>query len=42
MRENGLLAATRVDRPRGPRAPDGTIVPEAIDGLPPEKWFSLR
>ena len=33
MRENGLLAATRVGRPHGPRNHDGTIIPEAIDAM---------
>jgi transposase InsO family protein len=27
MRENGLAAATRTGRPRGPRNHDGTIIP---------------
>jgi putative transposase len=31
MREHGLLAPSRVGPPRGPRAHDGTIVPEAVD-----------
>ena len=33
MRENALSAASRVGRPRGPRAHDGTIIPEAIDTM---------
>jgi transposase InsO family protein len=33
MRENGLQAATRTGRPRGPRNHDGTIIPEAIDTM---------
>ena len=33
MRENGLSAATRVGRPRGPRNHDGTIIPERIDAM---------
>jgi transposase InsO family protein len=33
MRENGLQAATRVGRPRGPRNHDGTIIPEVIDSM---------
>jgi putative transposase len=31
MRENHLLAPTRVGAPRGPRAHDGTIIPERVD-----------
>jgi len=31
MRENGLLAPSRVGSPRGPRSHDGTIIPEAVD-----------
>ena len=31
MRESNLLAPTRVGAPRGPRAHDGTIIPEAVD-----------
>ena len=31
MRENGLLAPSRTGSPRGPRAHDGTIIPEAVD-----------
>ena len=31
MREHGLLAPSRVGAPRGPRAHDGTIVPETVD-----------
>jgi putative transposase len=33
MREHGLLAPSRVGPPRGPRAHDGTIVPEAVDAM---------
>jgi transposase InsO family protein len=33
MRENSLLAATRVGRPRGPRNHDGTIIPDRIDAM---------
>ena len=33
MREHALSAASRVGRPRGPRAHDGTIVPEAVDAM---------
>jgi putative transposase len=34
LRENGLLAAhTRVGARRGPRAHDGTIVPETVDAM---------
>src|SRR5690348_59116 len=33
MREHGLLAPSRTGAPRGPRAHDGTIVPETIDTL---------
>src|SRR3712207_6749666 len=31
MRENNLLAPSRVGVPRGPRSHDGTIIPEAAD-----------
>jgi putative transposase len=31
MRENNLLAPTRAGAPRGPRAHDGTIIPERVD-----------
>ena len=31
MRENNLLAPTRVGAPRGPRSHDGTIIPETVD-----------
>ncbi len=31
MRENNLLAPTRVGAPRGPRTHDGTIIPERVD-----------
>ncbi len=33
MRENHLLAPTRVGAPRGPRSHDGTIIPETVDTL---------
>jgi transposase InsO family protein len=33
MRDNGLQAATRTGRLRGPRAHDGTIIPETIDTM---------
>ena len=33
MRENGLAAATRTGRSRGPRNHDGTIIPETIDTM---------
>ena len=33
MREHGLSAASRVGRPRGPRAHDGTIIPERVDAM---------
>ena len=33
MREHDLLAPTRVGAPRGPRAHDGTIIPETVDTL---------
>ena len=33
MREHGLSAATRVGRPRGPRAHGGTIIPKAVDAM---------
>jgi putative transposase len=33
MRENGLQATARPGRPRGPRAHDGTIIPETIDTM---------
>lgn len=33
MRENALSAATRVGRPRGPRAHEGTIIPKAVDAM---------
>lgn len=31
MRENALLAPSRVGSPRGPRAHDGTIIPDTVD-----------
>ena len=33
MRENALSAASRVGRPHGPRAHDGTIIPERVDAM---------
>ena len=33
MRENNLLAPSRVGAPRGPRNHDGTIIPEAVDTI---------
>src|SRR5690349_24718482 len=33
MRENNLLAPTRVGTPRGPRNHDGTIIPETVDTM---------
>ena len=33
MREAGLLAPTRVGQPHGPRAHDGTIIPERPDAM---------
>jgi putative transposase len=33
MRENGLQAANRPGRPRGPRSHDGTIIPGTIDTM---------
>ncbi len=33
MRENNLLAPTRVGAPRGPRAHAGTIIPERVDTM---------
>src|SRR4051794_16127245 len=33
MRENNLLAPSRVGAPRGPRNHDGTIIPEAVDTM---------
>jgi transposase InsO family protein len=33
MREHDLLAPARVGSPRGPRAHDGTIIPETVDTL---------
>jgi putative transposase len=33
MRENNLLAPSRVGVPRGPRNHDGTIIPEAVDTM---------
>ena len=33
MRENGLLAPSRVGSPHGPRSHDGTIIPETVDTL---------
>jgi len=33
MRENDLLAPSRVGSPRGPRSHDGTIIPETVDTI---------
>ena len=33
MRENNLLAPSRVGAPRGPRTHDGTIIPETVDAM---------
>src|SRR5215210_7377674 len=33
MRENNLLAPSRVGAPRGPRTHDGTIIPERVDTM---------
>jgi putative transposase len=33
MRENNLLAPTRVGSPRGPRSHDGTIIPDRVDEM---------
>jgi putative transposase len=33
MRENDLLAPSRVGSPRGPRNHDGTIIPETVDAM---------
>ena len=33
MREHGLLAPSRGGAPRGPRAHDGTVIPEAVDAM---------
>jgi putative transposase len=33
MRDNDLLAPSRVGSPRGPRSHDGTIIPETIDTM---------
>ena len=33
MRENGLLAPSRVGSPRGPRSHDGTIIPDNVDAM---------
>lgn len=33
MRANGLLAPTRVGAARGPRAHDGTIIPDTVDTM---------
>ena len=33
MRENDLLAPSRLGSPRGPRAHDGTIIPETVDTM---------
>jgi putative transposase len=33
MRQNNLLAPARVGSPRGPRSPDGTIIPDTVDTM---------
>jgi putative transposase len=33
MRENGLLAPSRIGSPRGPRAHDGTIIPKTVNTM---------
>jgi putative transposase len=33
MRQNNLLAPTRVGSPRGPRNHDGTIIPDTVDAM---------
>ena len=33
MGENNLLAPSRAGAPRGPRAHDGTIIPETVDTM---------
>lgn len=33
MRENDLLAPSRVGSPHGPRSHDGTIIPETVDTM---------
>jgi putative transposase len=33
MRDNGLLAPSRVGKPRGPRNHDGTIIPEMVNSM---------
>ena len=33
MRGHGLLAPSRVGSPRGPRAHDGTIIPDTVDAM---------
>lgn len=33
MRQNNLLAPTRVGSPRGPRSHDGTIIPDTVDAM---------
>jgi putative transposase len=33
MREHDLLAPSRTGPPRGPRAHDGTIIPETVDAM---------
>ena len=33
MRQNNLLAPTRVGAPRGPRHHDGTIIPDTVDAM---------
>ena len=33
IRENGLLAPTHIGSARGPRAHEGTIIPETVDTM---------
>src|SRR5438094_9140742 len=33
MRQNNLLAPSRVGSPRGPRNHDGTIIPDTVDAM---------
>ena len=35
MRQNNLLAPSRVGSPRGPRNHDGTIIPDRVDSIVP-------
>jgi hypothetical protein len=42
MRENDLLAPSRVGSPRGPRSHDGTIIPEMVDTISPHPERLVR